>query len=68
MIGAGFPPVHPQAIPVPGALDATGWIVVAEVLAVTIGCFVFGLVRSLRTWPPAKTETRIEHETLPKAA
>ncbi|HXY72170.1 MAG TPA: hypothetical protein VEM41_06485 [Actinomycetota bacterium] len=65
MIGAGIPP-HP--LPVPASLDATGWVVVAAVLAVTIGCFVYGLIRSLRTWPPQKTEVRVEHETLPKAA
>jgi hypothetical protein len=68
MIGAGVPPVHPQAIPVPGSLDATGWIVVAVVLAVTIGGFVYGLLRSLRTWPREKMETQVEHGTLPKAA
>jgi len=65
MIGAGVP-AHSLAGPM--SMDATAWIVVAVVLAVMIGCFVYGLIHSLRTWPPQKTEARVEHDTLPKAA
>ena len=65
MIGAGIPP---HALPLPASLDATGWVVVAAILALTIGCFVFGLIRSLRTWPPQKVEAKVEHGTMPKAA
>jgi len=65
MIGAGVPA---HALPLPASLDATGWVVVAVILVVTASLFVYGLVRSLRTWPPQKTEAKVEHDTLPKAA
>jgi len=65
MIGTGVPPI---TVPGTGSMDATGWIIFAVFLVVAVGCFVYGLVRSLRTWPPAKVEAKPSRETLPKAA
>ena len=49
-------------------MDATAWIIFAVIMVVAIGCFVYGIVRSLRTWPPAKVEAKSSIQTLPKAA
>jgi len=49
-------------------MDATAWAIFAVFLVVAIGCFVYGLVRSLRTWPPAKVEEKHIRGEVPKAA
>ena len=65
MIGAGVPPI---TIPGPTSMDATAWVVFAVFLVVAIGCFVYGLIHALRTWPPAKVEDAEIRGELPKAA
>jgi len=65
MIGAGVPPI---TVPAPNSMDATAWVIFTVFLVVAIGCFVYGLVRALRTWPPAKAEVNQVRHEVPKAA